>query len=495
MKYLPEIIAFLSGAVVMILELDGSRIIAPYLGTSTFVWTGLIGVILGSLSLGYWWGGKLADKSANFKTLANILALAGLFVWAVAYLKNLLQFALFLPHNLITATLLGTGILFSPATVLLGMVTPYIARLKMNALETSGRTIGTLYALSTLGSIIGTFLGGFVLISFLGSIRIITLLAAALFLLAAGAFQKNNPKEKLLIFGCVVLALLALTLQPPGSFSQKIILDTDTEYSRIWIFDSIDRATNRPVRYLANNTRGLQSGMFLDNPEELLFPYSKLFDLAGELYPNFNRALMIGAGAYSYPKHFVVTFPNSSLDVVEIDPKLRGLATELFDLKENPRITLISEDGRTFLNRNKTSYDVIWNDAFLSHLNIPFQLTTREAAQKMRDSLNEKGVVMTNIISAATGPLSGFLHAEYFTYKKIFPSVFLIKVTDKPDTETQNIMLVAFKSSETHLPLAILRNKFKIPEKNIFTPKSNDEILILTDDFAPIEKYMAKMLL
>ncbi|MDO8482193.1 MAG: fused MFS/spermidine synthase, partial [bacterium] len=447
MNPLPNIIAFTCGAVVMILELDGSRIIAPYLGTGTFVWTGLIGVILGSLSLGYWWGGKVADKSANFKTLAKILALAGLFVWSIAYLKNLLELSLFLPQSMIAATLIGTTFLFSPATILLGMITPYIARLKLDTLETSGKTIGTLYALSTLGSIIGTFLGGFLLISYLGSTKIITLLATTLFVLAAAAFFKNNSKDKVLIIGCILLALLAFTIKPSGSFSRQIILDTDTEYSRVWIFDGIDKASGRPARYLSNNTRGLQSGMFLDDPDELIFPYTRLFDLAAEMYPNFKKALMIGAGAYSYPKHFARTFPKSSLDVVEIDPELKKLAAEYFALKENPRVATFDEDGRIFLNRNKTRYDIILNDTFLSHLNIPYQLTTTEAIKKMSDALNAKGVVMTNIISAASGPSSHFLQAEYLTYKRIFPSVFLIKVVSKSDTELQNIMLVALKTT------------------------------------------------
>ena len=367
------------------------------------------------------------------------------------------------------------------------MVTPYIARLKLDTLETSGRTIGTLYALSTLGSIIGTFLGGFVLISFLGSTKIITILAATLFILAAGAFRKNNPKEKIPLFICLALAIAALILKPPGSFPQKIIEDTDTEYSRVWIFDGTDRATGRPARYLTNNTRGLQSGMFLDKPDELLFAYSKFFDFAAELYPNFNKTLMIGAGAYSYPKHFIKAFPNSSLDVIEIDPKLEELATRHFGFKKGGNVNVFSEDGRTFLNRNKTLYDLILNDAFLSHMNIPFQLTTKEAIQRMYASLNAKGVVMTNILSPVSGGSSGFLQAEYLTYKKIFPSVFLIKISDKPDTELQNVMLVAMKSPDAALPLEVLRTKFKIPGKNVLTPAIPEDTLVLTDDFAPIE--------
>lgn len=496
MSYLPELIAFVSGAVVMILELDGSRIIAPYLGTSTIVWTGLIGVILGSLSFGYWWGGKLADKEANFKTLGKVLAAAALSVLAIAYLKNLLELTTLFPHHLIVTTLVGTTILFAPATLFLGIVTPYVARLKMKTVENSGRTVGTLYALSTLGSIIGTFLGGFVLISYFGSTQILLLLSATLFVLAAGACGTHTPKEKVLVFLCLLLGLLVLLLKPSSGLSANVIRDIDTEYSRVWILDDRDAATGRAVRYMTNTMYGIQSGSFLDTPDELLFPYTKLFDLAATLYPDFDRALMIGAGAYSYPKHFTRIYKNASLDVVEIDPALTELAAQYFGLTENPRVAIINEDGRTFLNRNKKRYDVIWNDAFLSHLNIPFQLTTHEAIQKMYDSLDENGIVMTNIISAITGPKSTFLQAEYATYKKIFPAVYLIQVNDRPETEGQNIMLVALKSPEADMQLTQTPTTLGgVRVKKVFTLESDPSVPALTDEFAPIEKYIAQMLL
>jgi len=496
MKHLTEIIAFTSGAVVMILELDGSRIIAPYLGTSTIVWTGLIGVILGSLSLGYWWGGKIADKSANFGTLGKILATAALLVLSVSFLKNILTLALLTPRNLITSTIIGTIILFAPATFFLGIVTPYLARLKMKTVETSGETVGSLYAISTLGSIVGTFLGGFVLISYFGSTKIIMILSAALFLLAAAAFNHSpKPKDRKLALLMLILGFLVMFIKPVGSFAEKIVLDADTHYSRVWIKDSEDPSTGRPTRLLTNSIYGTQSGMFLDNPDELLFQYTKLFDLAAKINPNLKTTLMIGAGAYSYPKHFVKTFPDATLDVVEIDPKLTDLAKKYFGLKDNPRVAIFHEDGRIFLNQNKKTYDAIFNDAFLSYLNIPFQLTTEEAIRKMSDSLNNNGVVMTNLIASVSGPSAAFLEAEYATYKQVFPTVHIIKVTDRPDTVSQNIMLVAMKSVDKPSILSILKTNFGIPEKNILSPKIKPGAEILADDFAPIEKYMALMLL
>ena len=496
MNYILEIIAFVSGAVVMILELDGSRIVAPYLGTSVVVWTGLIGVILGSLSLGYWWGGKIADKSATFLKLGKILAGSAILVFSIAYLKNILVLALLIQNHLIVATLIGTILLFAPSTVLLGMVSPYVARLKMKTVETSGQTIGSLYAISTLGSIIGTFLGGFLLISLLGSTTIILLLSATLFILAAATFWNiNKTPNKAFVF-CLILATLSLTIKPPDIFGGEIIKDVDTLYSRFWIEEGTDKATGRPTRYLTNSIYGLQSGMFLDNPTELLFPYTKVFDLAKILRPNLKKILMIGAGAYSYPKHFIQYFPDAQMDLVEIDPKLTELAETYFAFKRNPRVNIINEDGRTFLNKNHISYDIILNDTFLSYLNIPFQLTTVEAVKKMYGSLEPQGVVMTNIVSAITGPKAMFLEAEYATYKEVFPSVYLIQVTDTVEIQRQNIMLIAFKSVTEQSKLATaLKNLSGVKVNKIFTINVSSEQKTLSDEFAPVEKYATEMLL
>ncbi len=496
MKSHLELTAFISGAVVMILELDGSRIIAPYLGTSTIVWTGLIGIILGSLSIGYWFGGKLSDKDANFFTLGKILAVSAICVLYISYFKNILALALYFSSDLIVSTIVGTTILFAPATIFLGMVTPYVARLKMKNIETSGSAIGSLYAISTLGSIIGTFLGGFVLISYFGSTTIILLLSSILFLLASISFWNSDKlNRKTFALVCIVGAVSIFLLKPPQSFGMELIDDIDTEYSRVWIFDSKDKATGRPVRFISNNMSGLQSGMFLDEPAELLFPYTKLFDLATDIRPDFKSALMIGAGAYSYPKHFTATFPKSHMDVVEIDPKLKSIAEKYFSFKPSSQITAIDEDGRTYLNRNVSKYQIILNDAFLSQLSIPFQLATKEAVQKIYDSLDANGVVMTNILSATEGPASDFLSAEYQTYKSVFPEVFLIKVTDKPKEQPQNIMLIAYKTKGSALPLSVLRKKYGINPENVFVPKITSDSTILTDEFAPIEKYMVKMLI
>jgi predicted membrane-bound spermidine synthase len=183
-KYSLESAVIVCGFVVMVFEIIGSRIFAPYLGTSLYVWTSSIGVILASLSLGYWWGGRLADKRASAKGLASIIVLAALSMLLVAWFKFPFLILLSSLHfDLRISALVGAVGIFGPVSTLLGMVSPYAVRLKIQSLDASGRLVGNLYAISTLGSILGTFLAGYVLVAYLGTTKILLLLA--IFLIVA----------------------------------------------------------------------------------------------------------------------------------------------------------------------------------------------------------------------------------------------------------------------------------------------------------------------
>ena len=162
-KYILEITVFICGAVVMIYELIGSRILGPFFGTSIFIWTSLIGIILGSLSLGYYLGGRLSDKKASFNILALFLLCSAILIGLTFLFKSFLLF--FLQNNIDDiriSSVLASVILFSPASILFGMISPYAAKLSLVTINTSGTVIGRLYAISTAGSIIGTFLSGFI---------------------------------------------------------------------------------------------------------------------------------------------------------------------------------------------------------------------------------------------------------------------------------------------------------------------------------------------
>lgn len=193
-RFLLEITVFVCGAVVMAFEIVGSRMLGPYVGTSAFVWSSIIGIILLSLAVGYYAGGRLSDRFPKPVLLAVIILLAALFMLFTVFIKNiLLDFLTDASGNIKLISILASLLLFSPPAVLLGMVSPFAVRLRIHSVTTSGATAGNLYALSTLGSILGTFLAGFVLIPSFTITGIVVKLSLALMVAGILMFFEKKP--------------------------------------------------------------------------------------------------------------------------------------------------------------------------------------------------------------------------------------------------------------------------------------------------------------
>ncbi len=489
-KYILEITVFICGMVVMVFEIVGSRVLGPYLGTSIFVWTSLIGIILGSLSIGYYLGGKIADKNPSLTNLSFIIFLAAVFIFLTILVKDsLLSFLQATGFGIKTNSVLASLVLFLPTSVLLGMVSPYTVKLKMNNLRTSGSTVGNLYAISTVGSITGTFLAGFYLVPKLGTTKILILLSAILVIISIIIFLKQFIKIKLCVF---ILILFSWFMSDALHFMYKKsgFIDIDTEYGRIWIYNYIDTETNKLVKGLKIDNEN-NSAMFVDS-NGLVYEYTKYYHLVNHFNPDFKKALMIGGGAYSYPKDYLIKYPRATIDVVEIDAKLTEIAKEYFNLKENQRLNIYHEDGRTYINRTLKKYDVIFGDAFKSGYSLPYQLTTKEVVRKKYDILNNNGLVILNIISSIEGRKGEFLRAEYATYKNIFPQVYLFLVENPNDGDkVQNIILVAIKSTT---PSSFKNNDNELNEylQHLWKGKIDLDMPILTDDYAPVDYYISK---
>lgn len=487
-KYLLEIVVFVCGAVVMIFELVGSRVLGPYFGTSLFVWTSLIGIILGSLSFGYYLGGKIADRQCSFKSLSLIIFLAAISIGLMVSIKDfwliVLQSSF---RDIRTSSVLASLTLFLPASVFLGMVSPYAVKLKITNLNTSASTVGNLYAISTCGSIFGTFLAGFYLIPHFGTNRLLIILSITLIIISLVLSAKKSTWIKLSVFAIVVIGWFAISglnyMLPKSGF-----IDVDTAYNRIWIYNRIDYRTNKIVKMMGINNEN-NSSMFLDS-DELVNEYTKYYHLAKHFNPNFKKTLMLGGAGYSYPKDFLHKYPEATIDVVEIDPKVTELAKKYFRLEESPRLTIYHEDGRVFLNKTPEKYDVIFGDAFNSLHSLPYQLTTKEAVQKKYNILNDDGVVILNIISAIEGEKGKFLRAEYATYKSLFPQVYLFPVTSSGNGNiVQNIILVALKSEKDQ---TFNNSDPKLNEylQHLWKKTVDADIPILTDNFSPVAYYI-----
>ena len=490
-KYALETAVSVCGALVMIFEINGSRIVAPFLGTSTYIWTSLIGVILGALSLGYWLGGRVADKRPSVSLLASVIFLAGGLVSFSTFAKDIVISSISaMPLGLEFKSLVASLLLFAPPSVAFGFVLPFAVKIRLDRLSDSGKTVGRLYALSTIGSILGTFLAGFVLIPFVGSVRTLYLIAAALFALSiflAPFALKRTTITSLTFF---IFGMLANEMLAVYGWQTKRMIDVDTEYARLTVLDSTDLRTHRPIRVIVNDPFFAQSAIFHDS-DELVFEYTRFFHLGSYFKPDMSGALMIGGAGYSFPRDFLRTYPNATIDVVEIDPGMTKIAREEFRLVDDPRMRIIHKDARVFLNDEQNgNYDAIFMDAFGTLFSIPYHLTTVESVRRMHDALVEDGVLVANVGGALIGKGSRFFRAEVATFRAVFNDVRIYKVVpERPDSELQNLIIVGIKGSIVpNVPpsnsgiASMLGREYK---------GEVEPLPILTDDLAPVEYYNA----
>lgn len=479
---------FICGFVVMVFEIIGSRIVAPFIGTSTYVWTSLIGIILAALSLGYWIGGRIADRTPSRDLLAGILiSAAGLIALATLTKELVLSAAASVDLSIELRSVAAALLLFAPASVALGMVTPFAVKLRLSSPGETGTTVGRIYALSTIGSIAGTFAAGFVLIPFVGSIRCLYLITALLILGSLFLAPFRGTQTNILILVLIVTSVFVsegMTLVA----SRAGIVDIDTRYDRVQIFEASDPATGRPIRALSMDPYSTQSAMFLDS-DDLVFEYSKFYHLAPLLVPEMKRTLLIGGAGYSFPKSFLARYPDSSIDIVEIDPAMTEIAKRYFRFREDPRAATFHEDGRTFLRRAPGGvYDVVFMDAFTTLFSVPFQLTTVEAVRDVKKVLTDRGAVILNLGSSLTGPASLFLQAETQTYRTVFPSVYVFKVKSQiADDRLQNVIIIACKAE--CLPVTSPTAETGSLLSRLYIGPIGTTVPILTDDLAPVERY------
>lgn len=510
-----ELTVFLSGALVMVLEMVGARVLAPHVGTSAVVWTSLIGVVLACLALGAWAGGRRADKKLSRAGLGQVLAGAGAGCGLTAFCHTAVGAGVTSAiGNLYLAAVAAAAGIFAVPAFFFGMITPYVIRLRIARVDTSGATVGRLYALSTAGSILGTFLGGFVLISFFSSTIILWGAAICMLLLSLG----NAPGRPLLRL--LLLALCALLAWQNTLYRQWLAHNgrgvmLESPYNTIRISEGLDPAEgNRRVRLMATDPGYSQSGMYLDAPDELYFEYTRFYALGPYFVPGAQSVLMLGGGGYSVPKWLLAgrarpPAPGGPggrdlrLTVVELDPAMTAAARRWFGLRQDSRLTVLHEDARAFLNRQNGRYDLVFVDVFNSHYSVPFQMATLEAAQALRRAVAPGGALMMNLISAVEGEDGRLFRGIYQALASAFPDVrvFCVGRPERP-AEVQNLMLVAFaeKRPESGRDVAPDGESPPVPPKlaamlraRHLRPVARD-IAPFTDDLAPVERYALMLL-
>lgn len=490
-KFFIFLTSFLCGMSVMGVEMTATRLLAPYFGASQIVWTIVIGIIMISLSWGYFLGGKTADKFNNSDELFSTIWKAAIWITLIPLLGKYLVSLIFMgliaiiPSSLIiVGASLSCIIIFSFPLVKLGMVSPYLVKLALNQNENDGEIVGKIYALSTIGSLVGTFIPTFITIPTIGTQK--TFLFFAVILHSLCFYYYLNRKinlKKIIVTGIFAFALLLMPFESNLAFWKKVKAEYESNYNYLIVSED-----NNEITLSTNVGFGFQSTLKKDS----LFTgyYYDYASMAPFFLKDVNKldkfkVLVLGHGTGTFTKLVKEIFPNSEIEGVEIDKKVHYIAKEYFGFNEKLAKVHIS-DGRVFINTSKEKYDIIFIDAY-HDISIPYHLATKEFYNEVKNHLTEKGIIAMNICLNSRDDKSLSQYLQH-TLKSCMNKVYSYQTSDN------NLILIAMNN----YTLDVFEENTKNIVQNDPCKEIIDEIrgkisevseqkYVLTDDLSNIE--------
>ncbi len=421
----------IAGFVLMVFEIAAARILAPTIGSSNYVWTSVIGVIIMALSVGYWAGGRIADMRHTPRDLAWLfVVLSGVISTTVIVYPGVLAAIATWTIDIRLCAVVASLVLFAPASFVLGMINPYLAKLNVQSLASSGSAIANLGALNSVGGIVGTFLTGFVLFGVMGVRGVLVLLAVGSMIVGGLIVRERTVKLTAALAVALVLCLMAWASPSTGR-------TVDTQIAHYVIEDSA--VSDLTLRTLATGPGGRQSGVVLEMPNELAFWYTHQIASVIEAQPTKQRIAILGAGAYTLPAYLAAKYPTAQIDVVDIDPALVDIAEQYFGYTGAENIRHVTADARTFINQTTQPYDIVVVDVFGDDA-IPETLMTAEYGRALRRAVASSGAVITNMIAGHTGACGRLFQAEVRPYLDNF----LVghALVRYPDEQRSNIIAI-----------------------------------------------------
>jgi len=476
------VLVFVVGTASLGAEIAAARLLAPYFGASTIVWANTIGVVLVSLSVGYWIGGRFGDRHPHLRGLCLLAMAAAALLAAVPFAARPFFDFLVEPLDRVDAgaavgSLIGVLILIAVPVVLLGACSPWAVRLATPDVEHAGRTAGRLYAVSTAGSLLGTMTSALVLIPFIGTQRTFIVFALALGLVAAAGLGWRYLAVPVALAG--VMAIPVGTVKAAEEDGDRVIFEEETQSQYLRVIEEVDGD-----RRLELN-EGITQHSFYSPRSHLTHDYwdgmLTLPFMSRSLPPE--RIAILGNAAGTTARAYGHYFPATEVDGVEIDPELAEIGRRFFDMT-NPNLTVHNDDARPWLRASDGGYDVIIVDAYRQPY-IPFYLATEEFFELVRDRLAPGGMVIVNV-----GHPEDNDDLEQWvgrTMAEVFPTVL------RDPTEDTNTLLVG---SEAPATIARLRRErsglpFDLQQRADIDAAALGPRLsggdVWTDDVAPVE--------
>ncbi len=481
-------IVFVAGVASLTAEVAGQRLLAPFFGASNVVWANVIGLTLAYLSLGYWIGGRFADRYPTTRALGCVLLVAGLSVAVLPFAAEPLFRAATsafadVSAGAFIASFVGAMLMFLVPVTALGAVSPWAIRLAVTDVATAGRVAGRLYAVSTVGSILGTFLPVLVLVPTIGTRRTM-LLAAFLLLLAAAS---TLPRHALV----APLAVIALAAAPQGQIKSgqgdRVLYEGESQYQFVQVVEN--RAGERILRL----NEGWAVHSILPADRGLTGGYWDSFLALPTLYGRADgRIAILGNAGGTVSNLYGLAWPATRIDGVEIDGLVSSVGRRYLGMT-NPRLSIHTEDARFWLQGSHATYDGIVVDAYRQPY-IPFHLVSREFFQLVSRRLSRSGVVAINV---GTPPdLTGAVTSIEQTMRSVFPAVATARYDDF------NSVVLGFRdpaaAARAGTLLRSARGLSSGPSRKLATllrPVARTSRAPLTDDHDPIELETDKALL
>jgi spermidine synthase len=479
------VVVFAGGAGTLATEIAASRLLAPYFGSSTIVWANIIGLILVYLSVGYWLGGRLADRRPDPRLLGRMVIVAAAAIAVTPFVaRPVLDAALRALDAASIGAVVGSFFaalaLFAIPVTLLGAVSPFAIRLAIADVDTAGTVAGRLYALSTLGSIVGTFVSAIVTIPLVGTQR--TMLGAAAVLVLAGALLLG-PRWQV---ATVVVAGLLFVPAGVVKATPGLLYETESPYQYIQVIQRPD----------GSRTLKLNEGVAVHSLWE---PHSVLtggeWDMFLTLPPLLDRPArdmaIIGNAGGTTARAYGVFYPHTRIDGVEIDPEVTQVGRRFFGLGDNPNLHVVTADGRPFLQETSKRYDIIEVDAYHQPY-IPFYLATKEFFELARSRLKPGGILALNV--ARVPGDNRLAEAIGSTVLAAFPQAWIWKplrfnelviAFDRPVTRAELDRRIGRLAPRLRSLVPLFRREIS-PVRSVEAP--------LTDDRAPVEWITDKMI-
>ncbi|MXY68562.1 MAG: spermidine synthase [Acidobacteriia bacterium] len=513
----PIATVFVSSLCIMVLELVAGRLIARHVGSSLYTWTSVIGIVLSGIAAGNYIGGRLADRFPPKETLSLIFLVASANCLLIPVLNNRIGGMEFLRElEWPVRIALHVFLVFFAPSCLLGMISPSAAKMAIVLGQRLGRTIGNVYSWGAIGSILGTFLTGYVLIAEMGTTAVLLSVAGVLLLIAL--LYGGASLLPYLWTGVLIAVMFAAWAPFPWARvvgerlgyrelrTEAVLYHDESQYSVIRVEEVIETAGLRSMTL----DHLVHAYVDLNDPDNLHYDYERVYagitnEAVRAYHPDQEvRALFLGGGGYVFPRWFLRNYPRGIGEVVEIDPQVTRAAFDAFDLEPDTPLRIGHMDARNRIDELffqarrgalERKFDLVYNDAF-NHYSPPFHLTTLEYVRKLRAVMSDDSVFLANTIDVFRS--GRFLGAMINTVEQVFPYVYTFGTSPGGPTDEDERDTFVVVGSTRLLPVQDL--DYVKYAADLLSPqhtallRERSHGLVLTDDYAPVDNMLAPVI-